>query len=353
MLMGVFFHASIAFMHTDIFWAVKSPEASIWAELLVRITHGFRMHCFFILSGFFTAMLSTKYNIKDFIVNRWQRIVIPFVVSSFLLLPILNYLWYPINIDKTFGHGYYSIAAIFQSVMWFDNQNYFYHLWFLQYLIAFYLISPLFHLKLSLMNQGNSIKYFIIFFLVSLSPYVFSGLWEPEAPYSIIPKLRLIIFYGSFYFFGYWFFFNQKILNSLISRIKLLFSTSILSGIIYLAIFIIDNHFSWNSGVLKSFSMVFLNLYAWAMSLSLISFFKLKFDKKNKLTRFLVDSSYWVYVMHLPIVVLLQKILQANSLSNFTNFILINLISILVLYSTYYVFGKNTFLGTKRKYEAC
>ncbi|MDJ0663123.1 MAG: acyltransferase family protein [Acidimicrobiia bacterium] len=57
MLLGIALHAALAFIPG--FWAVKDSTASFngpYDEVLFAI-HGFRMPLFFLLSGFFTAML--------------------------------------------------------------------------------------------------------------------------------------------------------------------------------------------------------------------------------------------------------------------------------------------------------
>ena len=55
MLLGIVLHAALAF--TPDVWVVQDKERHDLFGLLVEAIHGFRMPVFFLMSGFFTAML--------------------------------------------------------------------------------------------------------------------------------------------------------------------------------------------------------------------------------------------------------------------------------------------------------
>ena len=51
---------------------------------------------------------------------------------------------------------------------------------------------------------------------------------------------------------------------------------------------------------------LFTVLYAWLMIFGFIGMFRQFFSKGNRCIRYISDSSYWLYVMHLPPIMLLQ-----------------------------------------------
>ena len=51
---------------------------------------------------------------------------------------------------------------------------------------------------------------------------------------------------------------------------------------------------------------LFTVLYAWLMIFGFIGIFRQFFSKGNRCIRYISDSSYWLYVMHLPPIMLLQ-----------------------------------------------
>ena len=47
-------------------------------------------------------------------------------------------------------------------------------------------------------------------------------------------------------------------------------------------------------------------LYTWMMSLGLIGLFRRLLQRESRVVRYLSDSSYWLYVAHLPLVIWVQ-----------------------------------------------
>ena len=88
MLLGICLHAIAAY--AGILWVVMdSQQDGIFLKTLVFI-HGFRMQLFFLVSGFFTALLTSRYGSFGMLANRAARILLPFVVCVLALIPIIK-----------------------------------------------------------------------------------------------------------------------------------------------------------------------------------------------------------------------------------------------------------------------
>jgi len=73
MLLGIVLHGTLAYV-TFPFWPVRDTNPSLVFDIVFTFIHGFRMPLFFVLSGFFTAMVWRKRGLKALLVQRAKRI---------------------------------------------------------------------------------------------------------------------------------------------------------------------------------------------------------------------------------------------------------------------------------------
>lgn len=91
MMLGLVLHSALTYNVTypGDAWSLKDPETThIFSDSLVFLIHSFRMPIFFLVAGFFGAMLFYERGRLRMIKNRISRIVFPFTVFLFLLWPI-------------------------------------------------------------------------------------------------------------------------------------------------------------------------------------------------------------------------------------------------------------------------
>ncbi|MCA8991498.1 MAG: acyltransferase family protein, partial [Planctomycetaceae bacterium] len=78
MLLGIVLHGLISFMPgAGVFWGVQDIHTSPAFGVLMAAIHGWRMPLFFLVSGFFTAMLWRKRGLKALVWHRFRRILVP------------------------------------------------------------------------------------------------------------------------------------------------------------------------------------------------------------------------------------------------------------------------------------
>ena len=90
MLLGIALHAAIAYIPSggpEAAWPVQDPSKQEMFATFMAMIHGFRMPLFFLVSGFFTAMLWRKRGLKKLIEHRFKRIFLPLVASVFTIVP--------------------------------------------------------------------------------------------------------------------------------------------------------------------------------------------------------------------------------------------------------------------------
>jgi peptidoglycan/LPS O-acetylase OafA/YrhL len=88
------------------------------------------------------------------------------------------------------------------------------------------------------------------------------------------------------------------------------------------------------------------SFYAWYASLFLIGLFSRYCNSESKRVRYHVDASYWVYLLHLPIVYFMQIALVGAALSWWLKFAVVCTVTLSVCYFSYHVFVRYTFIGT-------
>jgi hypothetical protein len=90
MLLGIVLHAGLSF--TPFPWAVQDERQSDFFWLLFAAIHGSRMPVFFVLSGFFTAMLWRGRGLEPVLSHRFRRVLLPFLLGLVTIVPAVNWI---------------------------------------------------------------------------------------------------------------------------------------------------------------------------------------------------------------------------------------------------------------------
>ncbi len=87
-------------------------------------------------------------------------------------------------------------------------------------------------------------------------------------------------------------------------------------------------------------------LYAWFMVLGFLGIFRQFLARENARIRYVSDASYWMYLAHLPLIMVLQALLSAIPLPSPVKFTLICLAAFAFLLLTYRYLVRYTLIGT-------
>jgi hypothetical protein len=90
MLLGIALHAALAFAQ-PMGGVQDSRQIEQFVQLFLVAIHGFRMPLFFLVSGFFTAMLWRRRGIRSLLTNRARRILLPCMLGLVTIVPALNW----------------------------------------------------------------------------------------------------------------------------------------------------------------------------------------------------------------------------------------------------------------------
>ena len=87
MLLGIVYHALLSFSQGH-FWPVVDSERHLFPHLAAAAMHGFRMPLFFVLSGFFVAMLWHRKGPEYLIRSRFRRVFVPLLLAVSTIVPV-------------------------------------------------------------------------------------------------------------------------------------------------------------------------------------------------------------------------------------------------------------------------
>lgn len=89
MLLGIALHAAMSFTIAP--WPVQDTRQSVAVGIFIAAVHGFRMQLFFLVSGFFTAMMWRRRGLKALISQRFKRVFIPCILGLLTVIPTLHW----------------------------------------------------------------------------------------------------------------------------------------------------------------------------------------------------------------------------------------------------------------------
>ena len=151
MLLGIILHAATFYLaapppHVPI---QADPDNSLVMDAIFDLIHSFRMPCFFVLAGFFTALLVEKRGPMGAWRNRLARIGAPLVVAILTLLPLV--LLFALDFAVAVQLGKFVLIPDMADIEVLRERSAargmpqgipLMHLWFLLYLLYFYLLIP-------------------------------------------------------------------------------------------------------------------------------------------------------------------------------------------------------------------
>ena len=365
LLLGIVFHASMSFVPIFIGWAVMDISTSSVVTNFMLVSHSFRMELFFLIAGFFSHMTFHKKGASVFISSRLTRIAIPFIVGWFILRPLIIASWVmggqslrgDVQILNALKIGIQSLSQLPTDLLTGS------HLWFLYYILlvtgivlgvrAAGSLAP--SIQATATKRADLIVAWITnsrisWLLLSLPTGAclwHMSIWGMDTPdKSLVPHWPVLIVYGGFFAFG-WLLHRQKGLidrfaRLTIGRVALCFAS--ISATIVLSPYQSDMGQAHIGLIHAAFSFSYA-MMMWSLVSLCIGLFKEFFDKPSKVVRYIADSSYWLYLIHLPFVVWLQIAFAELSLHWSLKLSAISLLTIGISLVLYDLFVRSTLIG--------
>ena len=344
-----FIHAAVPYMVTAApMWPVDD-QGSWFFDFAIFESHLFVMELFFMISGFMFAMELNRNAVRKTIKNRFSRIVIPFVLGLVILVPIVLSLF---SLSENVGFSFLHLEILQQSYAngWALGFEQFYptaHLWFLYYLIIFYSLTILLKKVIFKIKANSILKVVFIGVFISSTCMFFMNRWIVENPLTLTPEIPSLIHYYSFFLIGCISFNTPTLAENINKNAKYLLGLGLFLAFGAIVPQLWFEHTDLEYYLLLKVVAIVLSCSAiYLLVLGLWGYCSRLKLKDSRLLRYVTDSSYWVYLSNMPIVVVLQIILIPISISVFLKFLIAFIGAFTISMITYEYFVRYTFIGT-------
>ncbi|MFM1801716.1 MAG: Glucans biosynthesis protein [Planctomycetota bacterium] len=220
------------------------------------------------------------------------------------------------------------------------------HLWFLWFLCFFVGFFAVFTQLLKFrpidaMFRRLCLSAYRFWILVALTmlPQMLMGTaipnFGPDTSTGIIPQPHLLAYYFVFFLFGAVYFQWQEEAPPLGQKWRVMLPAGLL-------ILLPVGLATMRNPVIGGLFQV---LYSWCMVFGLIGLFEAKVGNENPYFRYLSDASYWLYLAHMPVVIVLQAVLRSSEMPSYTKFLIITNVTVLLLLVVYQLLVRYTLIG--------
>ncbi len=320
MILGVFLHGAVPYMQVPmpgLLWPVTDPSSGWTYDLVLWYIHGFRIPLFFLIAGFFSAMLYDLRGPREFLLHRLRRVGIPLVAAILVILPPTYYLW-------SWGLVEQDILT-WREVIRFTHDDRqlknqllgLAHLWFLQYLLIYYLLYYLLRSRFpALLEFPKRIRLLERWWLpLTLVAVTFPILWLHPEIYTHYdnrwaPEPWGLLYYAVFYLVGS----HLYRVRDQLRRLNIPGPYYVIASlVIFSALFQILRWRLTGDPASQENTWLFAlatALYSWLAVWGFLGVCLMAFNRVSPRLRFMSDSAYWIYLVHLPLIGLMHLLLE-------------------------------------------
>lgn len=318
MTLGVVLHATIPFTRVDAPWVFRVATSNPAYDLSFVAIHGFRMPLFFLLAGFFAHLQQERLGPTPFLRQRLLRVGLPFVVGMLTLTPwmLSMFLKDPADLfafmrahDIPVTGGKPALASIRYLPT--------YHLWFLEVLLFCYVttwlytalkpgsVSPPAGGRTALGGALRAVWPVGILVLPTVACLRGARLGEgvPFLDYAtIVPQASILVFSLGFFVMGWRLFRDDGARQELLKRQGAFLVTGIAALLILLGLRLqILGKGMQVTGLEEGVGLVAEGMVAWFLTLGLFAWGLRALEHPIRWARYFADASYWIYLIHLPL----------------------------------------------------
>jgi len=354
-------HAALAYTHLDIprlLWGVREPALGLGFDLFCWWAMAVSVPLFFTISGFFAAMAVASMGAARFWEGRVRRVVVPSFAAAPVILPLCFFAW-AVGWLVTERCDFKEIRRLrfhdpeIESALYGPA-----HLWFVEYLIPILWAYGLAR-RSPQRGQAGSLRLESRWLLAWWAPLalaipstllmlvhrrwtgVDAGLDRHNA---LFPEPLRLLHFGAFFLVGAAIHGCSGLLPKLADRGAWVLASTVPVFLFRGWILPLD----WSPEAPWVFSVLAAGsgaLGSWLSVFGLIGVYRRVFGRASTVIRYLAASSFWVYLVHLPIVGLMQADLYGMAIPPVVKFALTWVVTIALGLSSYQLFVRSTALG--------
>jgi len=325
LLLGVVLHGTLSFFPSQI-WIVGDDQTSVWASSLFFVIHLFRMASFFLIAGLFGHMMLKRRGTAGFIKNRLMRIAAPLAV---FWGPVMGGI-VAVLVWNASLHGL--TAADAPPPPTYDWTNIpLTHLWFLWVLLWFYAALVIGRALVIRLDRAGAVGRGLdrmaggligpwgplvlgapLALALWLEPnwIAFFGIPTPDA--GLVPETSALVGFGLAFGMGVLLDRRRDLLAKIAGWTPVYLGLALGAGTTALML----------SGgptpvltpmtdpAAKALAAAAFGVATYASMFAVVGLALKFWSGHSALRRYLADASYWIYIVHLPLVMAAQVVVQ-------------------------------------------
>jgi peptidoglycan/LPS O-acetylase OafA/YrhL len=362
LLLGVAFHATMSFLPGPQAWIVMDDQRSEVMAVTFFALHIFRMTVFFLIAGYFGRLLLQRRGLGGFIVDRLKRIAAPLAIFwPMVLMAIIGVLvWNTIETLGGIPKNAPPPPAITPTAFPLT------HLWFLWVLLLFYPAMLVLRGVGKLLDGVGHVARMVdglVAFLtrsllgpVALAAPVALSLWLkpdlmawvgiPTPDQSLIPNAIAATAYGIAFTFGWLLQRQDGMIQAFTRRWALNLGVAIAATTAaYLMVRGTPIPTRMDDESLRAVFSAIYALAVWTWTFGLIGAALTFLAGHSPVRRYIADASYWVYIVHIPLVMALHVLLRDAALAWPIKYLLVVAGTLVPAFITYELLVRHTHLG--------
>lgn len=364
LLLGVVFHASASFAPASVqFWGVEDRHRSTALAVFYFASHVFRMTTFFLIAGFFARMSFHRRGVNGFIRDRLTRIALPLAVGWPIMFAAMFALpgWPTLSADG--AHPPAPPSPLWPSFPRFDLT----HLWFLYVLLEFYAAILIVRAGVVLIDRksrfrvgvdrlvgfvtrsafGPGILALPLAVAFAADPGWLMWFGVPTPSLSFLTNAKAWTDYGAAFGFG-WLLHRQIDLLPMLQQrwaLNLCFAVALIGASLAIA------GVTPPSAPIKDQATALAGaacyaLATWTSTFAVIGMALRFLSGFSSARRYVADSSYWLYLVHFPIVVALQLMVARLNWPWPVKFAAILAVAFSLMFASYQYLVRYSFVGS-------
>ena len=366
LIAGIVFHATMSFLPPLApgipAWIVADNHPSPTLALAFHVLHVFRMATFFLIAGFFAHLMVERRGVGGFVRDRARRIVIPLVIGWPILFAAILAVTIWAAIDQAQGRPLppppkYPGFPAFPLT----------HLWFLYLLLWLYAATLALRGMARAIDQTGALRRLAdrtvralvespagvlalavpTALALALDPawYAWAGIPTPDS--SLIPNAQAAVAFFTTFAFG-WLLHRQ---TDLLAVFRRRWPLNLTIGVLALVVEIIaaggflPTIRPLTSEPAKIAAAAGYALATWTLTFAAIGLSLRFLDGFSPVRRYIADSSYWLYLVHLPLVMALQVLVARLAWPWALKYAVILGVAFPLMLASYELLVRHSFIG--------
>ena len=362
LLLGIVFHAALPFMVDYELWLTLDQVRSEPITWLAFTLHTFRMTTFFLLAGYFGRLLLIRRGTRGFVRDRGKRILAPLLI---FWLPVM--ILYVLALALAASRGAIPVTDEPVAPPEFTLTGFpLTHLWFLYVLLLLYGAALILRAAITAIDRKGSMRDVVDRVLAATLriPFVLPALlaslvaalllshpaWPewwgiPTPDRGFLPNFAALGSYGLAFGFGW---LVQRSKEGFLPLVRLWAPYLIAAPALTAAAFALVGAPSFEPQLEGQTRWIFAGLYAaagWCWTFGLIGAALRFIRHESPAVRYLADSSYWLYIVHLPLLVAIEALVAHWLVPAELKLVLVVTLATAIMLVSYRYMVRSTFIG--------